>query len=180
MRASSFTLKSNGGILKVLATKVAVIIPGTSKQLEIGAIWDTGATGTAITTKVVKDLGLIPTGQSMVSTANGPARQNTYSIDVTLPNNITVSGIVATEVPGLSGGCDALIGMDIITLGDFSITNHNGVTCMSFRVPSSHEIDYVMSPDFGMVKISHSDSLQKTLREKNLQNLSNAKKKRKR
>jgi uncharacterized protein YecA (UPF0149 family) len=40
-------------------------------------------------------------------------------------------------------GIDVLIGMDIITLGDFSVTNFQGNTCMSFRVPSLHQIDYV-------------------------------------
>ncbi|MCY7409416.1 MAG: SEC-C domain-containing protein [Chitinophagales bacterium] len=33
--------------------------------------------------------------------------------------------------------------MDIIAMGDFSITNLDGNTCMSFRMPSLHEIDYV-------------------------------------
>ena len=35
-----------------------------------------------------------------------------------------------------------LIGMDIITLGDFAITNLNGQTVMSFRLPSSGRIDF--------------------------------------
>jgi len=48
-----------------------------------------------------------------------------------------------------------LIGMDVITLGDFSITNHNGITCMSFRVPSSHEIDYVKNPNYGITPIKN-------------------------
>lgn len=33
--------------------------------------------------------------------------------------------------------------MDVINLGDFSITNFAGNSCMSFRTPSLHEIDYV-------------------------------------
>lgn len=64
-------------------------------------------------------------------------------------------GIEATEVSALSGGCDALIGMDVITLGDFSITNHKGITCMSFRCPSSHEIDYVTNLQMGIVQQPH-------------------------
>jgi uncharacterized protein YecA (UPF0149 family) len=36
--------------------------------------------------------------------------------------------------------------MDVITLGDFSITNWNDKTCMSYRYPSLHEIDYRKSP----------------------------------
>ncbi len=37
---------------------------------------------------------------------------------------------------------DVLIGMDVIGLGDFSITNKDGKTTFSFREPSMEEIDY--------------------------------------
>lgn len=37
---------------------------------------------------------------------------------------------------------DLIIGMDIITQGDFSITNFGGRTLFSFRIPSLHSIDY--------------------------------------
>lgn len=180
MRRTAFTIKSTAGIARVLSTDVLIVIPGTSTSAHVKAIWDTGATGTAITTNVVKALGLLPTGQSHVSTAAGVVLQNTYSINVTLPNSLTVEGIVATEVPALSGGCEALIGMDIITLGDLSITNHDNVTCMSFRVPSSHEIDYVKSPDFGIVKITHADSVSKAARALALKNQAANKAKKKR
>jgi len=36
-----------------------------------------------------------------------------------------------------------LIGMDIINLGDFAITNAIGKTTFSFRIPSVQEIDFV-------------------------------------
>ena len=36
-----------------------------------------------------------------------------------------------------------LIGMDIIGLGDFAVTNADGKTTFSFRVPSVEEIDFV-------------------------------------
>jgi preprotein translocase subunit SecA len=36
-----------------------------------------------------------------------------------------------------------LIGMDIITKGDFSISHFEGKTCFSFRVPSVQEMDFV-------------------------------------
>ena len=39
--------------------------------------------------------------------------------------------------------CDVLIGMDIITLGDFAVTNRDGITVMSFRTPAQGRIDYV-------------------------------------
>jgi len=74
-------------------------------------------------------------------------------VDIGLPNKVIIQSVIAIEVDGLSIDCDALIGMDIITLGDFSITNHKGKTCMSFRVPSIHEIDYVINPNYGITPI---------------------------
>ena len=152
---TAFTIKANKGRLGVLITDVAIHVAGTPKSVKIKAIWDTGASGSAITTNVVKNLLLFPTGMAQVHTANGMVTQNTYTIDIGLPNQVLIQNIIATEVSALSSGCDALIGMDVITLGDFSITNHNGTTCMSFRVPSSHEIDYVKNPTYGMTPIKH-------------------------
>jgi predicted aspartyl protease len=148
----ALTIKANKGVLK---SPLNIHVPNTNQKHSINGIWDTGATGTTITNAVVNKLGLKPTGAVQVNTANGTALQNTYTIDVSLPNNVLIQGITCTEVSGLVGGCDALIGMDIITLGDFSITNHNGMTCMSFRVPSSHEIDYVKNPTFGVTPIKN-------------------------
>lgn len=150
MANSAFTLKSSNGISRVLITDVNIHIANTPTNKIVKAIWDTGATGSAITKIVVKNLGLIPTGVAQVNTANGVATQNTYTIDIQLPNKVIIQGIIATEVDALSGGCDALIGMDVISIGDFSITNHKGVTCMSFRVPSGHEIDYVKNLNLGI------------------------------
>ena len=140
----AFTIKSNQGLLRVLTTPITVLIPNTS--IKSNAIWDTGASASVNTEKVVKQLGLIPTGMSVVSTANGTVNQPTYIVDIQLPNNVTFKDVTVTGVAALSGNCDVLIGMDVINAGDLSITNNNGVTCMSFRIPSSHEIDYVTNP----------------------------------
>lgn len=142
LKNSALTLKSNG-INKVLETPVLIIVPDTSRKIAIKAIWDTGATGSVITKAVAESLGLIATGMSQVHTANGLADQFTYVVDILLPNDETISKVTVTEVEGLSGGCEALIGMDVITTGDFSVTNHKGCTWMSFRSPSCHAIDYV-------------------------------------
>jgi predicted aspartyl protease len=152
---TAFTVKSNGGLLRVLITDIQVIVTGNTTGLPIKAIWDTGATGSAITKKVAQKLGLIPTGMAQVSTANGIATQNTYTINIGLPNHVVIQNVIVTEIDALSAGCDALIGMDVITIGDFSITNHQGITCMSFRLPSSHELDYVKNPQYGMTPITH-------------------------
>jgi SEC-C motif len=43
---------------------------------------------------------------------------------------------------GILGGFDVLIGMDIISQGDFAVTNFGGNTRFSFRVPSLEELDF--------------------------------------
>lgn len=43
---------------------------------------------------------------------------------------------------------DVLIGMDIITRGDFAISNFNGKTLFSFRSPSVASVDFVKIAEF--------------------------------
>ena len=140
----SFTTKWNCKS-NVLYNEVEVFIPNTQTSLKILAIWDTGASSSAITQDIVDTLGLSATGVSSVNTAAGLALQNTFIVDVRLPNAVTVSGVTVTGIPSIAGA-NMLIGMDIIGLGDFSVTNFNNETCMSFRFPSIHEIDYARHP----------------------------------
>ncbi|MBI1803091.1 MAG: retroviral-like aspartic protease family protein [Ignavibacteriae bacterium] len=107
------------------------------------AIWDTGASASVITEKVIMELGLAASGQTDVHTANGLVRNvNTYLVNIGLPNNLEVIGLGVTKGI-ITTDVDLLLGMDIIGMGDFAITNHEGFTCMSFVVPSSTRIDFV-------------------------------------
>ena len=141
----ALTVKAkDAGMLNVIASEDIEIFGFEAPPVvKVIGIWDTGATGSVITTKVINLLGIKPSGIVEVHTANGTVLKNTYDINIKLPNNVIVNNVVATEADALSGGCDALIGMDIITLGDFSITNYNNSTCMSFRMPSQKEVDFV-------------------------------------
>ena len=104
-------------------------------------LWDTGATGTVISNTVVEKLGLKPIGKSKVFHTNGECVKNVYAINIFLPNKVAFAFVKVTE--GVLNGIDVLIGMDIITMGDFSITNVGGKTTFSFRVPSVKEIDFI-------------------------------------
>ena len=72
--------------------------------------------------------------------ANGDAIVNTYIINLLLPNNMEVSTLSVME--GAMSDVDLLIGMDVITLCDFAITNKEGKTIFSLDIPSCHETDY--------------------------------------
>ena len=51
----------------------------------------------------------------------------------------------------LHGGIDVLIGMDILGLGDFTVTHYGGNTTFSFCCPSRKEIDLVSEVN-GMIQ----------------------------
>ena len=71
-----------------------------------------------------------------------------YLVDIHLPlMNKSVLALDVTECD-LGANADALIGMDVITRGDFVITNQNGKTTMSFRMPSLSNLDYVKETNF--------------------------------
>jgi predicted aspartyl protease len=112
----------------------------TRKATKFKALWDTGAMASVISTNVVNMLGLKPIGRARVFHANGESTVYTYLINISLLNNIEFPALLVTE--GLLGDTDVLIGMDIISKGDFAVTASDGNTKMTFQIPSTHEIDF--------------------------------------
>ena len=142
----AFTLKSNG-ILNMLKTDTLVLSDIRKKDTSYTpklwrGLWDTGASKSSITQRIVDDLNLIPVGNTNISTANGVVAVNTYFVDFGLPNGVTVKNVLVS-CADLGDDIDVLIGMDIIRHGDFPITNVNNKTTFSFRTPAVEEIDYV-------------------------------------
>lgn len=155
MEPKSFTLASNGGRLRALVTEMKVCEPGaitpggdaTSLPLYNG-IWDTGATNSVITQKVVDDHNLKPIGVTKVNGVSGEDTSPVYLVDFILPLGVIIQNLRVT-LGQLPENNHTLIGMDVITLGDLSVTNKDGNTKMSFRVPSMHEVDYVEEANSG-------------------------------
>lgn len=106
------------------------------------ALWDTGATRSVITPSVAKDLGLVSTGTVIVNSAHGSSPCNRYVVNLYLPNQVAIPGVLVVECQD-TAHFGAIIGMDVIAAGDFSITNVNSKTWVSFRIPSIASIDYV-------------------------------------
>ena len=133
------------GLANVIISDIEVRNPVTGMILQTKAIWDTGATNTVVTEEAAKKLGLLSFGKTNVSGVHGLKLVNRYFVNITLNNKSISLDIPVTECSALSPdeSIGVLIGMDIINKGDFAITNHNGRTLMSFRVPSLQEIDFV-------------------------------------
>jgi predicted aspartyl protease len=129
---------------KVIKTDVKISNPKSGKDIRTKGIWDTGATNSVITKSTAQALGLIPIAMANVKGVHGVKRVPVYRVRITLSNeNISLETEVA-ECDELSGSHDTgmLVGMNIIGMGDFAISNFNGETTMTFRVPSLDKIDY--------------------------------------
>lgn len=106
------------------------------------ALWDTGSSMTVISDSLATELRLAKAGTIDAETAGGNFKANKYIISISLPNRLNIENVMIASGK-LGPDIDILIGMDIITLGDFAITNYNNKTVFSFRFPSSEIIDFV-------------------------------------
>ena len=104
-------------------------------------MWDTGATACVISSSVVAKCALAPIGVQRVVGVHGERTVNAYLIALNFPNGVAFPNLRVTE--GVIGNADALIGMDVIAQGDFAITNRQGRTIFSFRIPSIARFDFV-------------------------------------
>jgi hypothetical protein len=148
MIPSAFTY-SPGGRLGYIITSVSVrqsskickIFGLSHIQSDTQALWDTGASGACISKSLAERLDLRSVEMCDVSGISGIHSAQVYLIDIILPNNVIVKQVRATEFLD-NGMFNAIIGMDIITLGDFAISNKDGNTMLSFRIPSVEAIDF--------------------------------------
>ena len=141
----SILTKNYGKRQDAIITDCFVVMPdgitdaeGNRRYCKIeNAAWDTGATNTIISPEIVKVLGLQPTGKAQVSAYGGIVEVNTYTIDLCFENGYKIANLqVMSDESNAEFDYDVLIGMDVITEGDFCITTINSQTTFSFRMPA--------------------------------------------
>ena len=149
MPFQAFTCKYSGIADQIISTcEVSGFIEDLSQEFSMTtfqALWDTGATCSAISKAVAEKLKLEPVSKVTVSHADGQSMVNVYDISLALPNKTFFQFVRVTECT--LSGFDLLIGMDVISEGDFSISNKDGKTTFSFRIPSYKETDFVSELD---------------------------------
>jgi predicted aspartyl protease len=149
------------GISRVLYNDVGLESAlNPDERIILKALWDTGATNSLIRPEIAEKLRLQPLGKVLMST---PSEQdvpsNVYSVNLYLPNQVVINKMPVSE--GIPNNCDMLIGMDVITKGDFAVTNYKGHTVFSFRMPSMDKIDFLnhsyLSPVTNEQKVGRND-----------------------
>lgn len=150
MKPQAFTLNSE----KLLDSIITPVLMRQSNELcrsykianqqaEVRVLWDTGATGSCICKGLARHLDLTPIDMCNVRGVSGISQSNVFLIDILLPSNFTISNVRVSEFLD-NGAFEIIIGMDIITLGDFAISNKDKKTIVSFRTPPANfPIDFI-------------------------------------
>jgi hypothetical protein len=108
------------------------------KDIVTSAIWDTGATFSAITPRIQQELELTQIGSKLIRGVTGIQNVPIVMITLTLPNKLLKQN-VEVAVCDFNHDIGMLIGMDIITQGDFMLLHGNSHTRFSFTVPPTRE-----------------------------------------
>jgi predicted aspartyl protease len=118
---------------QLLSDIEVISLENPSLRNKYRGVWDTGATSTMITRKILSELNLTPIDTATVHGVNSLMLVPVVLINLILPNGIKVNNVRVTvsEIQGI----DMLIGMDIIQLGDFSISNLERKTVFTFAMP---------------------------------------------
>ena len=111
--------------------------PPRSNTVATNALWDTGSQITCIKPGMSNKLSLRSYGADDHITLSGIGGSTTASI--TVINLFLTPNFVIESCPvyviDFPGNADVLIGMDIISMGDFVVCNADGKTSFSFAVP---------------------------------------------
>ena len=97
------------------------------------AIWDTGSTTTILSKSLIEKLQSKPFRKGGVSGIGGNVEATTYLVHVAPPTDNVITYIEVMEHS--FEDYDAIIGMDVITYGDFVIASIEGKTRFTFRLP---------------------------------------------
>ena len=141
----SFTVKADR-LLRILSSEVQVSesfdpaegVPEPLKICVLNAFWDTGATESVITQRVIDSCGLKPVRSANVHGVHGMQKTEIYMVNMYLPNQVGFFKVPVFKGHHRRGGWDLLLGMDILATGDFSVKNVGGKTEWSFSVPSDY------------------------------------------
>ena len=122
---------------KALESYVAV--GGEGSMMAVNALWDTGSTESLISKKIVKMIEPILKNKSKYVTRDVVIECETYAVSLSLSDEITFRDVLMKKADLSDKNVDIIIGMDIISRGDFEIRNYNNLVEFAFRIPPRNE-----------------------------------------
>ena len=132
-RQQQMSFQAEGGVIEIRrGADGHYHWPGSVNGEPVDFLIDTGATGTAISTGLARQLGLKSEGQVRSSTANGIVTGQLVRIDLTLDGGVRAERLRVVALPGLGG--NPLLGMDV--LGRLHWQQQAGVLRIDLGSPS--------------------------------------------
>ena len=101
------------------------------------AAWDTGSTQSCISETMARKLGLQPIDKGVGITASGDVEIPYYMADIYLTPDIVFRNMKICGFPMKMHDVDFLIGMDVISKGDFCVKNSDEKTIVTFNAAKS-------------------------------------------
>lgn len=98
------------------------------------AVWDTGAVTSCISDKLAREMGVLPVDNGIGVTPSGAIDIVYYMLDIYLSPEIVIKNLKVAGFPLEQHDCDFIIGMDVISKGDFSLINSGGRMKLSFEM----------------------------------------------
>lgn len=110
--------------------------------IKVNAIWDTGSTNSCISISLANQLRLQPVRNGELKSSGGSMDTSFYKITFSLIPELTFKNEVMS-FNNCNQNIDFLIGMDIISKGEFNLATNNGYTLLTFKYPVTTEIEFV-------------------------------------
>ena len=125
----------------------SIIIPAVlehnNRAAKVRALVDTGAVASYVMQWVVDGLDFPETGNIyQVKFGEDEAIRSSVVANLILSSDVSFTNKEFTVLKDSNRDYDAIIGMNILSRTDFSISNYNGHTVFSFQLPSQEEIKY--------------------------------------
>ena len=108
-------------------------------SIKTKALIDTGANSSCISERLALACKLRPVSALKIVSAHGMSIAQVYEISLKLPNEILFKTVPVVEVSG-SKFFDVIIGMDILSKGDFAFSSNENESCFTFRIPSANQV----------------------------------------
>lgn len=125
-----------------IETPIRLLNLSPQHEIVVNAVWDTGASFSSVSPRVVERLRLTQDGKSVSIGVGGPLNSST-SICFAFPGNSRYAALVeASWLPDVKGVPDFIIGLDIILLGEMTLRSHGDMAEMLFTFDTSRFIDF--------------------------------------
>ncbi|MDR1598786.1 MAG: hypothetical protein LBS11_02765 [Oscillospiraceae bacterium] len=148
MKPHSFTIRYGSGKTYSLISAVTVLPLSDSNPADeerivhCNAIWDAGASITCVSQRVARKLSLELFPEMNARAGSGLCLCPPCIIGLILSNGIRLDGVAALATNLNENDFDVIIGLDVISKGDFAVISSGGETIFSYRYPSMQVIDF--------------------------------------